>query len=117
VVNILMPDNSGIIHQNIDPPEFIDCLLNDGGGTAFGGNAGMVGGRNASGFAYFFHHLIRGARGSAMAVMRCSQVIDHHACSLRGKADGIRPSQPVSRTRNYGHSSLQHFSHAHPLSH
>ena len=103
----LVPEDTGVVHDDIDLSVSIQGGLDDIL-AAFGlGNAIIVGHGLPAGCLYFRHHFI-GSLGSATgAVARASKVVNNHLCSALGQLYRAVLAKTGTRAGDNGYSSCE----------
>ncbi len=104
----LVPQNPGIVDQNVHRPESIQGTL-DNARTAFGrGHIIVIGHRLSSQGFNFVDNLIRRCLGAITGtVPGTAQIVDHDLGAAFGKLQGVGTAQPGAGTGDNGHTPVK----------
>ena len=104
----LVPENPGIVDQDIHPPESIQGGSDDVFTAFRRGHVIVTGHGLAAQILDFLNHLVgRGTGSLPRAIPGAAEVIDHHPGAAPGQLQSISTSQSGARTGNDGHPAVK----------
>ena len=102
VVERLIAKDAGVVDEDVDPPERVECRLHDRLSTFGGGHAFDVGHRLAAEGDDLVDDLLRGAGGTTRPVDQAAEVVDHEASTSSGEFERMAAAEAVAGTGDDG---------------
>src|SRR5581483_3507574 len=103
----LVPDDPGVVHDNVDATEGVESRLHDGGGAIVGADGVGVRDGFAAGGDDFVDHLLGWSSRSAVPVHRSAEVVDDDFGAAGREEQRVLAAEAAAGAGDHGDSAFE----------